>query len=179
MTHIPHKRAVKRFEALSGIAGGKPSCLCCGISDWRFLTFDHIHGGGRAERAAYNGANILHIVTSQYNKNGYWARDKYQVLCNNCNQAKQSYGVCPHQTGSKMNEITKGMLGTYVRALLAIVTATVLGAYLDSGKDIFSVTLDDWKTYAAAGIAAAVPVLIRWLNINDTAYGLVKATEED
>jgi hypothetical protein len=78
-----------------------------------------------------------------------------------------------------MNEITKGMLGTYVRALLAIVTATVLGAYLDSGKDIFSVTLDDWKTYAAAGIAAAVPVLIRWLNINDTAYGLVKATEED
>ena len=78
-----------------------------------------------------------------------------------------------------MNEITKGMLGTYVRALLAIVTATVLGAYLDSGKDIFSVTLDDWKTYAAAGIAAVVPVLIRWLNINDTAYGLVKATEED
>jgi hypothetical protein len=78
-----------------------------------------------------------------------------------------------------MNEITKSMGGTYVRALLAIITATALGAYLDSGKDIFSVSLDDWKTYAAAGIAAAVPVVIRWLNINDTAYGLIKATEED
>ena len=179
MAHIPHKRARRRFEALSGIAGGKPSCVCCGLSDWRFLTFDHIHGGGRAERAANRGKNVLDIVTSQYAKNGYWARDKYQVLCNNCNQAKQSYGVCPHQIGNKVNEITKAMGGTYVRALLAIITATALGAYLDSGKDIFSVSLDDWKTYAAAGIAAAVPVVIRWLNINDTAYGLVKLSKDE
>jgi hypothetical protein len=78
-----------------------------------------------------------------------------------------------------MNPIASKMLGTYVRALLAIVVTTVLGSYLDSGKDIFAVSLDDWKTYAAAGIGAAVPVLIRWLNTNDQAYGLVTVTDED
>ncbi len=71
------------------------------------------------------------------------------------------------------------MLGTYVRALLAIIVTTALGSYLDSGKDIFAVSLDDWKTYVAAGIGAAVPVLIRWLNTNDQAYGLVKVINED
>lgn len=78
-----------------------------------------------------------------------------------------------------MDPIKSKMLGTYVRALLAIIVTTALGSYLDSGKDIFAVSLDDWKTYAAAGIGAAVPVLIRWLNTNDQAYGLVKVINED
>jgi hypothetical protein len=78
-----------------------------------------------------------------------------------------------------MDTIKSKMLGTYVRALLAIIVTTALGSYLDSGKDIFAVSLDDWKTYVAAGIGAAVPVLIRWLNINDQAYGLVKVINED
>jgi hypothetical protein len=76
-----------------------------------------------------------------------------------------------------MTPITRAALGTYIRALSAIFTTTVLGAYLSSGKDIFSVTLTDWKTYAAAGIGAIVPVVIRFLNINDQAYGLVKVEE--
>ena len=75
--------------------------------------------------------------------------------------------------------IRSKMLGTYIRALLAIIVTAALGSYLDSGKDIFAVSLDDWKTYAAAGIGAAVPVLIRWLNTNDHAYGLVKVINED
>jgi len=78
-----------------------------------------------------------------------------------------------------MNPIASKMLGTYVRALLAIVVTTALGSYLDSGKDIFAVSLDDWKTYVDAGIGAAVPVLLRWLNTNDQAYGLVTVTDED
>jgi len=72
-----------------------------------------------------------------------------------------------------MSDTKLAMLGTYARALMAIFTATALGAYLSSGKPVFSVTLDDWKTYAAAGIAAAIPVLIRWLNPGDSGYGLV------
>lgn len=78
-----------------------------------------------------------------------------------------------------MTPTTKGMLGTYVRALLALVVATALGKYLDAGKDIFAVSLDDWKTYLAAGIAAAVPVVIRWLNPADFAYGLIYTDEDD
>jgi hypothetical protein len=72
-----------------------------------------------------------------------------------------------------MTESTAKMLASYGRVLLAIFTAAALGSYLDSGKDIFAISLDDWKTYVAAGIAAAVPVLLRWLNPGDTAYGLV------
>jgi hypothetical protein len=72
-----------------------------------------------------------------------------------------------------MTNTTLAMLGTYTRAILAIFTATALGAYLSAGKPVFSVTLDDWKTYAAAGIAAAIPVLIRWLNPGDSSDGMV------
>lgn len=72
-----------------------------------------------------------------------------------------------------MSDTKLAMLGTYTRALLALFVAAALGAYLDSGKPVFSITLDDWKTYAAAGIAAAIPVLLRWLNPGDLQYGLV------
>lgn len=77
-----------------------------------------------------------------------------------------------------MTPITRAALGTYVRALLAIFTTTVLGAYLSSGKDVFSITVTDWKTYVAAGVGAVVPVIIRFLNVNDDAYGLVKVVEK-
>ena len=71
------------------------------------------------------------------------------------------------------------MLGTYGRAFLAIVTTAAIGAYLDSGKDIFSVTLTDWKTYVAAGLGAGIPVLLRWLNPKDNEYGLVIVRDKD
>jgi hypothetical protein len=72
-----------------------------------------------------------------------------------------------------MTQSTVSMLASYARVLLAIFTAAAIGAYLDSGKDVFAISLDDWKTYVAAGIAAAIPVILRWLNPNDTAYGLI------
>jgi hypothetical protein len=69
------------------------------------------------------------------------------------------------------------MLASYARVLLAIFSASVLGKVLDAG-DVFSITLDDWKTYAAAGVAATIPVILRWLNPYDTKYGLVVADED-
>lgn len=78
-----------------------------------------------------------------------------------------------------MDPIASKMLGTYTRALAAIIVTTALGKFLASGQDIFSVSLNDWKTYLAAGIGAAVPVLLRWLNINDQAYGLVKVEDDE
>lgn len=72
-----------------------------------------------------------------------------------------------------MTQSTLSILASYARVLTAIFAAAAIGAYLDSGKDVFSVSLDDWKTYVAAGVAAAIPVVLRWLNPNDTAYGLV------
>ena len=79
-----------------------------------------------------------------------------------------------------MSDTKKAMLGTYARALVAIFLTAVIGSFLDSKQDIFSVDLTDLKTYIAAGVAAAIPVLLRWLNPNDPSYGLAyDGTDED
>jgi len=51
---------------------------------------DHIHGGGTRERET---ATIgLH---KRVKKEGF-PRDKYRVLCYNCNCARHVYKKCPH-----------------------------------------------------------------------------------
>lgn len=75
-----------------------------------------------------------------------------------------------------MKDTTSKMLFSYLRVLLAIFSAAVLGKILDAG-DIFSISIDDWKTYVAAGVAATIPVILRWLNPYDPAYGLVVIDE--
>ena len=79
-----------------------------------------------------------------------------------------------------MSDTQKAMLGTYARALAAIFLTAVIGSFLDSKQDIFAVDLTDLKTYIAAGVAAAIPVLLRWLNPSDPSYGLAyDGTDED
>ena len=69
--------------------GGK--CACCGETDMHFLTLDHILGDGRAHRRELGGTSNVY----------QWLIDNnfppgFQVLCVNCNCAKQWYGGCPH-----------------------------------------------------------------------------------
>ena len=79
-----------------------------------------------------------------------------------------------------MSDTQKAMLGTYARALAAIFLTAGIGSFLDSKQDIFAVDLTDLKTYIAAGVAAAIPVLLRWLNPSDPSYGLAyDGTDED
>jgi hypothetical protein len=58
-----------------------------------FLTLDHKVGG----RKHHEGLTNLQIY-ARAAKEG-WPRDKYQLLCMNCNFAKGHYGACPHQRG--------------------------------------------------------------------------------
>jgi hypothetical protein len=65
-------------------------CVCCRESDIRFLTIDHINGGGRQ--------HVRTLKTSLY----AWLRREgfpsgFQTLCWNCNAARHIYGRCPHQ----------------------------------------------------------------------------------
>lgn len=85
------KRTQRTRQAVIEKYGGK--CVCCGLSDWRFLTIDHInndgaseHGGGRGRPRSFY-SNLLKIDR----------RVDLQVLCANCNCAKFWFGVCPHQ----------------------------------------------------------------------------------
>lgn len=70
--------------------GGK--CACCGISRRVFLTLDHIHGGGTAERSGRTD-RPYRSADAEFQPN------KYQILCFNCNYAKfiEETHTCPQE----------------------------------------------------------------------------------
>lgn len=73
-------------------------CACCGDTHWQFLELDHIDGDGAAERKRLKmGKNG--DATAMYRhlrKNGF-PKDRYRLLCSNCNAARGRYGYCPHE----------------------------------------------------------------------------------
>jgi hypothetical protein len=82
----------RRRERALTMYGGK--CACCGISDYEFLTFDHIDGGGRYHRKYVMGGkgvsdNLVRWLLLKM-------RPGFRVLCYNCNCAIGHYGFCPH-----------------------------------------------------------------------------------
>ena len=52
-----------------------------------------------------------------------------------------------------------------------VFTATVLSLFLADGGDVFTVDFADLRTYAAAGIASVLPLVITWLDPSDTRWG--------
>ena len=75
-------------------------CLCCGETEEAFLTLDHINGDGAAHRLALTGNKTQggHIFYMKLRQQG--RPSGLQVLCWNCNAAKQHRGRCPHQQES-------------------------------------------------------------------------------
>ena len=67
-------------------------CSCCGEREVRFLTLDHINNDGARYRQMYNEQQIYRMARREG-----WPKDKYQVLCMNCNFAKGHFGICPHK----------------------------------------------------------------------------------
>ena len=60
-------------------------CIDCGFADLRALQIDHIHGGGRKEFKEDPRLIKVKIYTEHIKKN----RNKYQLLCANCNWIKR------------------------------------------------------------------------------------------
>lgn len=86
-----------RLEVLVAYSSKIPKCKCCGEKELKFLSIDHINGGGNKHRQEI-----------KRDGGGYytWLRSKgfpsgYQVLCYNCNCSKGFYGVCPHKLKTK------------------------------------------------------------------------------
>jgi hypothetical protein len=69
-------------------------CQCCGESNPYFLTLDH-KVPGQGERSTRLKAHQLYARAAAEG----WPKDKYQVLCMNCNFAKGHFGECPHSLG--------------------------------------------------------------------------------
>jgi hypothetical protein len=73
--------------------GGK--CACCGETEALFLELDHVNNDGAEDRKE-NGYGVK--LMCRLKKKG-WPKDRYQILCSNCNQGKnRNGGICPHKT---------------------------------------------------------------------------------
>ena len=71
--------------------GGK--CVCCGEAEEAFLVIDHIDGGGTKERREPGKGGVAFYWFLKTN----CFPEGYQVLCANCNMAKERLEGCPHQ----------------------------------------------------------------------------------
>lgn len=69
------------------------SCSCCGETDSRFLTVEHIERDGASHRRALGGAGG---PTYRFLKKNGYPKDKFTLLCMNCNWATRFGDPCPH-----------------------------------------------------------------------------------
>src|SRR5487761_1158780 len=82
---------LKAFSVLGNI------CCKCGVSDIRCLQLDHIYGGGTKERIISNiNGKVINTKADRtvcyYRwilKNPVLAKEKFQLLCANCNWIKR------------------------------------------------------------------------------------------
>lgn len=75
------------------IAAYGSACACCGERQPIFLDLDHVENDGAAHRREVgNNTQVMLQLRAQG-----WPRDRFQLLCCNCNQGKaRNGGVCPH-----------------------------------------------------------------------------------
>ena len=95
--HRERNRVLRKqfFELYGGV------CVCCGESDKRFLTLDHVNGNGKADRRKRCQSAILGDAIANLDT------DKYQILCYNCNLGRSANnGICPHKASSDSTNLT-------------------------------------------------------------------------
>lgn len=92
---LKEERENLKFSVMAIYSDGQPICVCCGETEIRFLTIDHINNNGanhRKERANRLGHRFYRWLKD----NGF--PDGYQVMCFNCNCGKfVNGGICPHK----------------------------------------------------------------------------------
>jgi hypothetical protein len=69
-------------------------CACCGETEIRFLSIDHIEGKGNEHRRTIkrNGGNAFYhwLIDNNY-------PEGFRILCYNCNLGRaHNDGICPH-----------------------------------------------------------------------------------
>ena len=88
------KHTIKLKDETFAAYGGR-ICKCCGETESRFLSIDHIEGNGNVHRKLLGNGGGKDFYT-WLRKNSY--PKGYQVLCYNYNIAKGHFGFCPHKT---------------------------------------------------------------------------------
>lgn len=97
-----------RHEGIMAYGGYR--CACCGETEPKFLTLDHIFNDGSAHRKKIKnrGAGIF-----KWLKDHSYPAD-FQILCMNCNHGKAlNNGICPHEAESSYeNQVNSGKVQT-------------------------------------------------------------------
>ena len=71
-------------------------CVCCGETEPKFLTIDHINNDGAEHRKRMRATPGPRNIYSWLKKHNY--PEGFQILCMNCNWGKMlNKGVCPHK----------------------------------------------------------------------------------
>lgn len=83
------KRARIKKEVIDSY-GGK--CVCCSESKTEFLSLDHVNNNGAEHRKRIEKWGSMYRWAKENN-----CPPSLQLLCFNCNCAKQFSGYCPHQ----------------------------------------------------------------------------------
>jgi hypothetical protein len=79
-------------------------CACCGETEPKFLTIDHVNNDGYMRRK-YGKEPSGASSYAYLRKMGY--PEGFQVLCMNCNFGKaMNGGICPHKKGSTTTKST-------------------------------------------------------------------------
>lgn len=93
---VRHNKIVakRRIEVLKHYSGGIMKCSCCGCSNLKHLSFDHIGGGGNKHRKAIKTNSVFRWLKA----NNYPSKIQIRVLCHNCNHSFGCFGYCPHQS---------------------------------------------------------------------------------
>lgn len=65
----------------------------------------------------------------------------------------------------------KNFLNTMAGSWLKVFAVAVLVKFMDLGGDIFALNIDSLRHLVQAGVIAAIPVIINFLNPNDPRYG--------
>lgn len=74
-------------------------CACCDETEPAFLTIDHIMNDGALHRKIIGRNNVYFSIRKQ----GF-PKDRYQILCMNCNFGKRILGYCPHRPPEDLAE---------------------------------------------------------------------------
>ncbi len=83
-------RRRRRKQIVIDAYGGK--CVCCGDSNFEFITIAHKNNDGAKHRREIGGGKrIIEWVI----KNNF--PEEITILCFNCNAADFYYGECPHK----------------------------------------------------------------------------------
>lgn len=94
----PHNKVIeykdrKYFDLKSKLVEYYGPCYCCGETNIRFLSIDHINGGGRQHKKEFSSHYGVyeHIINSNF-------PEEYRIACLNCNCGREiAGGTCPHE----------------------------------------------------------------------------------